>query len=67
MSAKAVSEYTGKELLYNFFKKNASVVKPYAICLNENSDFDLAIQNCEWIKKDGVSFPKFLSKILINL
>ena len=53
MSAKAVSEYTGKELLYKFFKNNTSVAKPYAIPLNEKSDFDSAIQNCEWIKKDG--------------
>lgn len=58
MSAKAVSEYSGKELIYNFFKDNSSVVKPCAVSLNEESDFDIAIQNCEWIKRDGVSILK---------
>jgi len=54
MSAKAVAEYAGKELLYRSLEHVQALAKPAAVQLDENSDFAAAIQNCEWIRKEGV-------------
>uniref|UniRef100_A0A183C8G5 ATP citrate synthase n=1 Tax=Globodera pallida TaxID=36090 RepID=A0A183C8G5_GLOPA len=53
MSAKAVNEYSGKELLYRSLNHVQALVKPKAVQLDEHSNFDEAILNCEWINKDG--------------
>uniref|UniRef100_A0A914GUN2 ATP-citrate synthase n=1 Tax=Globodera rostochiensis TaxID=31243 RepID=A0A914GUN2_GLORO len=53
MSAKAVNEYSGKELLYRSLNHVQALVKPKAVQLDEHSNFDEAILNCEWINKEG--------------
>jgi hypothetical protein len=65
MSAKAVSEYTGKELLYRELNVNG-LVKLEAIQLSEETNFDDAIANSQWVKSEGVGFP-FFNLILLNL
>jgi len=54
MSAKAVSEYSGKELLYRSLEHIQALAKPAAVRLDENSDFEHATQTCGWIRKEGV-------------
>ena len=66
MSAKAIDEYTGKELLYRSLSHVKSLVKPIAIKLNENSDFNDAVGDSQWAKEAGVCvlcFGKFLSTV----
>ncbi|KAI1716194.1 ATP citrate lyase citrate-binding domain-containing protein [Ditylenchus destructor] len=53
MSAKAVSEYTGKELLYRHLTHVEGLATPHAVKLDETSNFATATQNCEWLKKEG--------------
>ncbi|KAI6233498.1 ATP-citrate synthase [Aphelenchoides fujianensis] len=52
MSAKALSEYTGKELLYRHLHGLDFVAKPEAVPLSEFSDFDEATKGVKWIQ-DG--------------
>lgn len=54
MSAKAVDEYSGKELLYRSLAHVEPLAKPVAVVLDENSNFDDEIANCEWLKNEGV-------------
>lgn len=56
MSAKAVSEYTGKELLYRHLTHVEGLATPHAVKLDETSNFATATQNCEWLKKEGVCY-----------
>ena len=60
MSAKAVSEYAGKELLYRSLEHVQGLAKPRAVPLDETSDFASAVQTCEWIRKEGVSQANLL-------
>lgn len=53
MSAKAISEYTGKELLYKHLTHLPTVATPKAILLTETSNFDIEIKNCEWLANTG--------------
>ncbi|KAL3117993.1 hypothetical protein niasHT_005236 [Heterodera trifolii] len=53
MSAKAVNEYSGKELLYRSLNHVQALVKPNAVQLDENTNFQDAIINCDWISKEG--------------
>jgi ATP citrate (pro-S)-lyase len=63
MSAKAVSEYSGKELLYRHLQKLDFVATAEPIQLDETSSFDEATRNCEWLKKGkGVIKPDQLIK-----
>jgi hypothetical protein len=55
MSAKAVSEYAGKELLYRALDHIPALAKPQAVQLLETTDFAQATLNCEWLRKEGVS------------
>ncbi|KAI6181752.1 ATP-citrate synthase [Aphelenchoides besseyi] len=59
MSAKALSEYTGKELLYRHLDKLDFVAKPQAVPLSEFSDFDEATRSVSWIQdgQNGVIKP----------
>ncbi|VDN50918.1 unnamed protein product [Dracunculus medinensis] len=50
MSAKAVSELSGKELLYRHLSDLQYVNKPFAIRIRENDCFDSIIENFEWVK-----------------
>lgn len=54
MSAKALSEYTGKELLYKHLHSLDFVAKPQAVPLSEFSDFDEAVREVQWIQQDQV-------------
>lgn len=60
MSAKAVSELSGKELLYRHLSDLQYVNKPFAIRIRENDCFDSIIENFEWVKSAQVSFALFL-------
>jgi len=64
MSAKAVSEYSGKELLYKQLEKLNFVDKPHAVALNENENFENATENCDWLRgsNKGVIKPDQLIK-----
>ncbi|KAH7726208.1 ATP citrate synthase [Aphelenchoides avenae] len=63
MSAKAVSEYCGKELLYRALEKLDFVEKVEPVQLTETSSFDEATRNAEWLKKGkGVIKPDQLIK-----
>lgn len=55
MSAKALSEYTGKELLYKHLHHLSFVAKPQAVPLSEFSDFDEAARDVDWIQANKVS------------
>ena len=67
MSAKAVSEYAGKDLLYRSLEHLPFLAKPHAVSLDENSDFASAIENCDWIKKEGVGTNEFFNcKVIIS-
>jgi hypothetical protein len=59
MSAKALSEYTGKELLYKHLHHLPTVAKPHAVPLSEFSDFDDAVRGIDWIQEDKVRFLHF--------
>ncbi|TKR58270.1 hypothetical protein L596_029737 [Steinernema carpocapsae] len=50
MSAKAVSEFTGKELLYRHLADAAYVDKPTAFPIADGQSFQEAAKDCEWIK-----------------
>lgn len=52
MSAKAVSEYFGKELLYRHLDRLAFLEKPRAIHIGEHDDFDYVIQNVDWMRNN---------------
>lgn len=53
MSAKAVSEYSGKELLYRQLSHVQALATPHAVKLDETSNFANATKNCDWLKKEG--------------
>lgn len=50
MSAKAISEYTGKELLYKHLASLAYLDKPHAVRVGINDVFDVTISEVAWIK-----------------
>ncbi|VDM41323.1 unnamed protein product [Toxocara canis] len=64
MSAKAISEYTGKELLYRHLNRVTFVDKPEAIIVGNDDDFDMAISGATWFNKGqkGVIKPDQLIK-----
>jgi len=64
MSAKAVSEYSGKELLYRHLANLPSVDKPKAFALTEKDDFDSVVGNVAWLQngEKGVIKPDQLIK-----
>lgn len=63
MSAKAISEYTGKELLYRHLDALSYVDKPRAIPLSETDNFEDATANCDWLRTNkGVIKPDQLIK-----
>uniref|UniRef100_A0A7E4VQE2 ATP-citrate synthase n=1 Tax=Panagrellus redivivus TaxID=6233 RepID=A0A7E4VQE2_PANRE len=54
MSAKAVSEYTGKELLYRHLQPIVpSLDAPTAFTLGEKDDFDAVVGNAPWLQNGG--------------
>uniref|UniRef100_A0A914V2K9 ATP-citrate synthase n=1 Tax=Plectus sambesii TaxID=2011161 RepID=A0A914V2K9_9BILA len=57
MSAKAVSEYSGKELLYKHLTLD-SVVKPFAVSIGENDDFDQIVQKTPWLSSTNKAVIK---------
>jgi hypothetical protein len=59
MSAKPINEYSGKELLYRSLEHVQALCKPKAVKLDEESNFNDAIQNCEWLKTEKVKFLFF--------
>uniref|UniRef100_F1KSZ0 ATP-citrate synthase n=1 Tax=Ascaris suum TaxID=6253 RepID=F1KSZ0_ASCSU len=64
MSAKAISEYTGKELLYRHLKRLDFVDKPIAVKIDDHDDFDKAISGATWFNegRKGVIKPDQLIK-----
>lgn len=54
MSAKAVSEYTGKELLYRHLKELEFVEKPQALRLTASDSFAIVTDQIEWLAHDKV-------------
>ncbi|VBB31721.1 unnamed protein product [Acanthocheilonema viteae] len=64
MSAKAISEYTGKELLYRHLKELEFVEKPQALRLTSSDSFDVVTNEIEWLAHDkkGVIKPDQLIK-----
>ena len=54
MSAKAVSELTGKELLYKFLQPTGLIEAPVAVRLNEHDDFNAITAKSEWISAGQV-------------
>ncbi|CAG9531867.1 unnamed protein product [Cercopithifilaria johnstoni] len=52
MSAKAVSEYTGKELLYRHLKELEFIEKPQALRLTSSDSFDVVTDEIEWLTHD---------------
>uniref|UniRef100_A0A914RMJ9 Uncharacterized protein n=1 Tax=Parascaris equorum TaxID=6256 RepID=A0A914RMJ9_PAREQ len=54
MSAKAISEYTGKELLYRHLKRFNFVDKPLAIKLEADDNFDVVISGAMWFNEGRV-------------
>lgn len=53
MSAKAISEFTGKELLYRHLEQLTFLDKPRAVSINENENFETATQHCDWLTSGG--------------
>lgn len=53
MSAKAVSEHSGKELLYRHLSLD-SVVKPFSVAINEHDDIDQVILKTPWLSAGNV-------------
>lgn len=64
MSAKALSEYSGKELLYRHLNHLEFVQKPVAVPLDEFNDFEEEARSCKWIQagQPGVIKPDQLIK-----
>lgn len=62
MSAKAISEYSGKELLYRHMEQLDSVMRPDAVKLTANDDFDDVTKYAEWLHKDNVSLMLYCYK-----
>ena len=57
MSAKAVSELLGKELLLKHLEPLGLLEAPPAVRLHEYDDFDAAIAHSKWLSEPGaVSF-----------
>uniref|UniRef100_A0A0R3RQL5 ATP-citrate synthase n=1 Tax=Elaeophora elaphi TaxID=1147741 RepID=A0A0R3RQL5_9BILA len=52
MSVKAISEYTGKELLYRHLKELEFVEKPQALKLSSSDSFDVVTDKVEWLTHD---------------
>uniref|UniRef100_A0A1I7VNE3 ATP-citrate synthase n=1 Tax=Loa loa TaxID=7209 RepID=A0A1I7VNE3_LOALO len=52
MSAKAISEYTGKELLYRHLKELEFVEKPQALKLTSSDSFDVVTDKIKWLNHD---------------
>lgn len=64
MSAKALSEYSGKELLYRHLNHLDFVAKPEAVPLDEFNDFEERAKGTKWIQQGqpGVIKPDQLIK-----
>lgn len=64
MSAKAISEYSGKELLYRHLEALHFVAKPRALKLRSADSFDVAIGQVDWLTdgQKGVIKPDQLIK-----
>ncbi|GMT32112.1 hypothetical protein PFISCL1PPCAC_23409, partial [Pristionchus fissidentatus] len=64
MSAKAVSELSGKELLYRHLGHLQYVATPSALRLTERDDFDATSRKCDWLAsgEKGVFKPDQLIK-----
>lgn len=56
MSAKAVSEYSGKELLYRHLEALHFVAKPRALKLRSADSFDVAIGQVDWLTDGQVTY-----------
>ncbi|VDM21487.1 unnamed protein product [Wuchereria bancrofti] len=52
MSAKAISEYTGKELLYRYLQELEFLEKPQALRLVSSDSFDTVTDKIEWLTHD---------------
>lgn len=65
MSAKAVSEYTGKELLYRHLKELEFVEKPQALRITSTDSFDVVTGAIDWLSHDKV-FAKRESVIYLK-
>lgn len=54
MSAKAVNEFCGKELLYRHLDKLNFLVKPRAVHIGGNEDFNAKTCHVEWLQNNQV-------------
>lgn len=52
MSAKAISEATGKGLLNKFLGSSASVVKSQFAVVDQNSDWQKIVEDHPWLLKE---------------
>ncbi|VIO88263.1 ATP-citrate synthase, putative [Brugia malayi] len=52
MSAKAISEYTGKELLYRYLEELEFIEKPQTLRLVSSDSFDTVTDKIEWLTHD---------------
>lgn len=55
MSAKAISEYAGKELLYRHLNELEFVEKPKMLRFTANDSFDSVAEKIDWLADDKVS------------
>lgn len=63
MSAKAVSELSGKEVLYRQLASSGLVDAPKAVRLTEKDNFDEVVKHSEWLMKGDVSGFFKMSKL----
>lgn len=59
MSAKAVSELSGKEVLYRQLSASGLIDAPHAVRLTENDSFDDIAKLSPWLSRGDVSFSKY--------
>lgn len=64
MSAKAISEYFGKELLYRHLENVSFLAKPQAVHISETDDFHAKVKDVPWLqnKQKGAIKPDQLIK-----
>ncbi|CAD6187293.1 unnamed protein product [Caenorhabditis auriculariae] len=63
MSAKAISELSGKEMLYRFFEENPMgfpglVIPKPMVRITSMDDFNAAADQCDWLRHDQVGVLK---------
>uniref|UniRef100_A0A915PMD3 Uncharacterized protein n=1 Tax=Setaria digitata TaxID=48799 RepID=A0A915PMD3_9BILA len=58
--AKAISEYTGKELLYRHLKEFPFVEKPQALKLTTSDSFDVITDKVDWLADNKIFLSSFM-------